>query len=210
MAATGLNFAYESRMKTQLQRLFILGFILMTGCKANSNPGPGADSSNAAKPVTEKPVGSMVVAAVDFVSGAAIPQKYSCEGENISPQLTWDILPTGAKSLALVCEDPDAPRGKFIHWVIYNIPPTEKGLGMNVTNATSFPNGTMQGLNGAGKVGYTGPCPPPGKPHRYFFHLFALNTVLDYAANMDHDKLLTAMQGHIIAEAETMGTYERK
>jgi Raf kinase inhibitor-like YbhB/YbcL family protein len=143
-----------------------------------------------------------------FQDGQPVPQKYSCEGQNISPAVSWGKI-RDAKSYAMVVEDPDAPSGMFVHWVIYNIPATEHGLAENIPTEATLPNGTVQGLNGAHKVGYTGPCPPGGKPHRYFFKVFALDQTLNLTGDVDHDRLLSAIPGHIVAQGQTIGTYQR-
>ena len=151
---------------------------------------------------------TLTVTSSAFQNGQPIPKKYSCDGDNISPAVSWSTV-NNAKSYALTVEDPDAPSGMFIHWVIYNIPPSEHGLAEHIPTDATLPNGTIQGLNGAKKVGYTGPCPPPGKPHRYFFKLFALDRTLTLNGDVDHDKLLSAIQGHVVAQGQVMGTYQR-
>ncbi len=152
----------------------------------------------------------ITVSSSAFTNGSPIPQRYSCQGDNISPGLAWGAPPSGTQSFALVCEDPDAPSGLFVHWVLYNIPSTERGLAENIPTKDSLTNGTHQGKNGANKTGYTGPCPPPGKPHRYYFKVFALDEKLTLTGDVDHDKLMSAIQGHVLGEGEVMGTYQRQ
>ncbi|HOV33498.1 MAG TPA: YbhB/YbcL family Raf kinase inhibitor-like protein [Candidatus Hydrogenedens sp.] len=144
-----------------------------------------------------------------FKSGSPIPKKYTGDGPDISPPLNWDGIPDGTKSLALISDDPDAPVGTWVHWVIFNIPPTEKGLPEGVPKQNTLANGARQGTSDFRKVGYNGPAPPPGKPHRYYFKLYALNTMLDLPAGAKKSDLLKAMEGHILAQAEYMGTYQR-
>ncbi|MHC1782771.1 MAG: YbhB/YbcL family Raf kinase inhibitor-like protein [Anaerolineaceae bacterium] len=144
-----------------------------------------------------------------FQNGAVIPQKYSCDGENLSPVLQWSGLPEGAKSLALIADDPDAPIGTFTHWVVYNM----------TTDLTGIPEGTpktgevvglgTQGSNSYGRVGYDGPCPPRGQSHRYFFKLYALDLPTDLPAGLESAGLQRAMQGHILAQGQWMGTFKR-
>lgn len=151
---------------------------------------------------------SLTVTSAAFKQGAPIPTRYSCDGENISPALTWSAGPSGTKSFALVCEDPDAPSGMFVHWVMYNIPATERGVAENIEKNELLPNGTREGKNGAGQTGYTGPCPPPGKTHRYFFRVFALDTEMNLSGDVNRDLLMSAIQPHIIGQGASMGTFQ--
>jgi len=145
-----------------------------------------------------------------FEAGQPIPQQYTCQGENSSPPLQWEKGPDGTASYALIMDDPDAPAGTWIHWLAWNIKDTEL-----VTNQSqqalveTAVGGMTQGQNSWKKPGYGGPCPPPGKPHRYFFRLYALDTTLDLTGNATRDDLEREMDGHILAEGELMGTYER-
>ncbi len=144
-----------------------------------------------------------------FSQGRAIPAKYTCDGKDVSPPLTWTETPPGTKSLALIADDPDAPMGTWVHWVIYNLPPATRQLPEEFPTDGPLPDGTIQGKTDFGRTGYGGPCPPSGT-HRYFFHLFALDTVLSLPPASTAKQLKAAMQGHILAEAELMGTYRRK
>ncbi len=146
-----------------------------------------------------------------FPPNGEIPVVYTCDGEGISPPLEWTGIPEGTKSLVLIVEDPDAPdpaapRMVWIHWVLYDIPPSAHGLPEAVT-PSNLPEGTRQGLNSWKNTGYGGPCPPIGR-HRYFFRLYALNTVLPDLGAPTKARLEQAMEGHIIAKAVMMGTYE--
>ncbi len=147
-----------------------------------------------------------------FPPNGEIPVIYTCDGKDISPPLEWTGIPPGTKSLVLIVEDPDAPdprapRMVWTHWVLYDIPPTTHGLPEGVS-PDELPEGTRQGLNDWKRTGYGGPCPPIGR-HRYFFRLFALDTVLPDLGTPTKAKLEQAMKGHIIARAVLMGTYER-
>lgn len=153
--------------------------------------------------------GKMKLKSAGFLEGADIPKLYSCEGEDLSPELEWSGPPAGAKSFALVCDDPDAPAGTWVHWVIYNIPGNSSSLPRGVAKKARLENGALQGLNSWPKTGYNGPCPPPGKPHRYFFRLYALDSKLDLKENATEEELLKAVKGRILAEAELMGRYKR-
>ena len=143
-----------------------------------------------------------------FDEGGMIPKKYTCDAENVSPPLAWSGAPSGTKSFALICDDPDAPAGTWVHWVVYNIPAGEKGLNEAVPQNKKLENGTMQGISDFGKPGYGGPC-PPGGTHRYFFKLYALDIALKIQSDFTKDSLLDAMKGHLLAEGQLMGKYTR-
>lgn len=143
-----------------------------------------------------------------FAHEAPIPVKYSCDGENISPPLAWSDPPEGTMSFALINDDPDAPVGTWIHWVLYNIPGNTRALGEAIPAQAELADRSLHGENSWGRFDYGGPCPPSGT-HRYFFKLYALDTILDLGAGADKEILLATMEGHILAEAELMGTYER-
>ena len=143
-----------------------------------------------------------------FAGGQSIPAKYSCIGRNISPDLAWANAPAGTKSFALIVDDPDAPMGTWVHWVVFNIPAATSNLPEAARAGAQLADGSLQGKNSSGKLGYDGPCPPSGT-HRYFFKLYALDTALDLASGSSKDQLLKAMQGHILAQGELMGTFSK-
>ncbi len=144
-----------------------------------------------------------------FQPESAIPKRFTCEGEDISPELLWSDAPPETKTFALVIHDPDAPRaGGFTHWVLYNIPASSNGLPENVKHGDDLPGGGMQGVNDAGKQGYMGPCPPSGR-HRYFVRLYALDAELMIPRGATHNELAAAMRGHELGRAELMGTYQK-
>jgi Raf kinase inhibitor-like YbhB/YbcL family protein len=145
-----------------------------------------------------------------FTEGNPIPIEYTCDGSDISPDLKWGSVPANTKSLALVCDDPDAPSGTFVHWVIYGIPTGETQLPKSAPAAASLSNGAKQGKNGFGRIGYGGPCPPRGTPHRYFFRISALDTTIDEPPGASRAQIDRAMKGHVLAEGHLMGTYKRK
>jgi Raf kinase inhibitor-like YbhB/YbcL family protein len=145
-----------------------------------------------------------------FTQGSAIPSVYTCEGEDISPPLVWSGGPVERRSLALVCDDPDAPRGTWDHWVLYNLPGQAAELAQGVPKVPELPSGARHGRNSWGKLGYGGPCPPPGKPHRYFFRLYALDIVLNLPPGASKTELERAMTDHILGQGTLMGTYQRQ
>lgn len=145
-----------------------------------------------------------------FGEGQPIPAKHTCDAENISPALSWDKAPDAARSLALICDDPDAPAGTWVHWVLYDLPATTRGLPEGAGGDTTGPGGAVQGRNDFGKTGYGGPCPPGGGPHRYFFKLYALDRMLNLKPGGTRRDVENAMKGHILAEGKLMGTYRRK
>ncbi len=144
-----------------------------------------------------------------FDSGGMIPVKYTCDGEDISPALKWNNAPAGTKTFALIADDPDAPRGTWVHWVIYNIPGNQHQLKEGIPALRKLTDGTLQGTNDFGKIGYGGPCPPNGV-HRYYFKLYALDTVLAVNAGISKAELLKKIEGHILAKTELMGRYMRQ
>jgi hypothetical protein len=144
-----------------------------------------------------------------FQDGGLIPAKYTCDGADVSPPLQWDNVPQGAKSIALICDDPDAPMGTFVHWVIFGLPAETRQLAEKVAADKTLPSGARQGTSGFGRVGYGGPCPPSGT-HRYFFKIYALDTTLDLPAGARKSDLLKVMQGHILGQGQLIGKYKRR
>ncbi|MEK6675701.1 MAG: YbhB/YbcL family Raf kinase inhibitor-like protein [Planctomycetota bacterium] len=153
------------------------------------------------------------VTSAAFTNGAVIPTRFTGDGEDVSPPLQWTGIPTNAKELALIVDDPDAPTANpWVHWVIYKIPATEIGLPENVAKTTALlqPVGTVQGRNSWGTTGYRGPAPPRGGGvHHYHFKLYALDKALPVGAGMDKNQLLNAISGHVLAQGELVGTYQR-
>ena len=152
---------------------------------------------------------SMELKSQAFQAGSTIPAKYTCDGEDISPPLNWSDPPAGTKSLALISDDPDAPVGTWVHWVLWNIPASARALEENLPKTASLPNGAKQGTTDFRRVGYGGPCPPSGT-HRYFFKLYALGTALNLPSSTTKKDLEKAVQGHILAQAELIGKYQRR
>ena len=151
---------------------------------------------------------SLTLSSPSFKAYGPIDARYTCEGEDISPALSWSGVPEDAQGLALILDDPDAPRGGWVHWVLYNLPPTTTGL-PEACKADDLPEGTLEGLNDWRRIGYGGPCPPKGR-HRYFFTLYALDCVLPDFKRPTKGQLERAMDGHVLGKAELMGTYVKR
>ncbi|MDI3544780.1 MAG: hypothetical protein PWP68_197 [Rikenellaceae bacterium] len=178
-------------MKIHLLLLITLTFFTSIQCKNKTNM-----SAN------------IIVKSNSFSDGGMIPAKYTCDGANISPQLSWDNAPKGTKSFVLICEDPDAPMGTFTHWILYDIPADVHELSENLPKDKILPNGAKQGIADFKKIGYGGPCPPNGT-HRYYFKLYALDTLLNLEPGLKKEDILKAMNGHILAQGQIMGKYAR-
>jgi Raf kinase inhibitor-like YbhB/YbcL family protein len=183
-----------------------MGFCLaaaLSGCLVAASC---ADNTKTAK----EPAMNIQITSTAFADGQPIPEKYTCAGSDISPPLQWTNVPAGTKSFALIADDPDAPMGTWVHWVIYNLAPAITGLPGNTPQSPELPNGAKQGINDFRQIGYGGPCPPPGKPHRYFFKIYALDTTLDLKSGATKRDLLKAMNGHALAEGQLMGLCQRQ
>lgn len=148
------------------------------------------------------------VTSTAFEEGGMIPSKYTCDGEDISPPLSWSGVPEGTKSIALISDDPDAPMGTWVHWVAFNLPPETRELIEDISHGEMLEVGGKQGKTDFGKVGYGGPCPPSGT-HRYYFKIYALDSMINSEAGITKADLLEAMKGHILAQGQLMGKYKR-
>jgi Raf kinase inhibitor-like YbhB/YbcL family protein len=144
-----------------------------------------------------------------FREGETIPKTYTGDGKDVSPPLRWSDPPQGTNGFALICDDPDAPRGTWVHWVLFNLPGDRRELAECLPAQEVLDGGARQGKNDFGKIGYGGPAPPRGKPHRYFFKLYALDTLLDLAPGATKDQVVAAMNGHVLAEGQLMARYGR-
>ena len=144
-----------------------------------------------------------------FSEGQTIPAKYTCDGADSSPPLQWSGAPPGTKSFAIICDDPDAPMGRWVHWVLYGLPASTLALPEKLPTSDTLPDGAKQGVTDFKRTGYGGPCPPPGKPHRYVFKLYALDTEPALKSRATRPDLLKAMHGHVLAEATLVGLYQR-
>lgn len=166
-------------------------------------------SKTAYADVNDKEVAmTLKVTSPAFTNGGAIPTVYSCDSDDISPQIDWTAGPEGTKSYVLICHDPDAPVGDWVHWVMYNIPADVTNIPQNVPSEDVLENGAVHGKNSWGNHEYGGPC-PPGGTHRYFFKIFALDTLPDEEPGMTRKEVENAMEDHILAQGELMGTYAR-
>jgi Raf kinase inhibitor-like YbhB/YbcL family protein len=181
----------------------ILGFaVALFGCLLTASCG----DNKSGKETTM----SIQMTSAAFADGQPIPAKYTCDGKDISPPLQWTNAPANTKSFALIADDPDAPVGTWVHWVAYDLPAGTRALPENVAKTQNITGNAKQGMNDFRRPGYGGPCPPPGKPHRYFFKIYALDTVLGLQPGATEKDLHKAMEGHVLAEGQLMGTYQRK
>jgi Raf kinase inhibitor-like YbhB/YbcL family protein len=152
---------------------------------------------------------AMKLQSTAFNDNSVIPSQYTCAGSDNSPPLTWTGAPVRTKAFALILEDPDAPRGTFVHWVVYNISSNTTELPENALKSPNTAQNVKQGLNGAGQAGYRGPCPPPGAPHHYHFRLFALDSPLELKSGATAGDLRQAMKGHVVGSTELVGIFGR-
>ena len=152
---------------------------------------------------------SLELKSPDFTASGNIPKQFTCEGANISPALKWNAPPAATQSFVLIADDPDAPVGTWVHWVVFDLPANLRALPQNFPKNEQLADGSRQGRNDFGKIGYGGPCPPPGKPHRYFFKLYALDAKLNLMPGATKKDVERAMQGHILAQGEYIGRFSR-
>ena len=161
------------------------------------------------KPEEEVEMAKLELKSDAFEQGETIPKKYTCDGNDISPRLSWGQPPEGTRELVLICDDPDAPVGTWDHWVLYGLAPDTVGLPEGVPTTKEIERGGLQGKNSWGNIGYGGPCPPRGPAHRYFFRLYAIDKTLDLKPGATKKDVLKAIEGHILAQGELMGKYAR-
>jgi len=152
---------------------------------------------------------SFTLSSTAFPPGGDIPSQYTCSGADVSPALSWNDPPAGTQSFALIADDPDAPVGTWVHWVAYDLPASARQLPEAVPKTEAIAGGGVQGQNDFRKTGYGGPCPPPGKPHRYYFKLYALDSKLSLKPGATKKVVEAAMEGHILVQAEVMGRFQR-
>jgi len=187
---------------TQKHHIVLLFALALAGC-SNRSTQP-VNNGNA----TPKEEMKMKISSAAFQNGGPIPSKYTCDGANVSPPLQWSGLPQNAKTVVLICDDPDAPAKTWVHWVVYDLPANVTTLPEAVPAVERPPVGGKQGKNDFGKTGYGGPC-PPGGTHRYFFKLYAIDTETSLEPATSKDQVLKAIEGHILAQGEFIGTYKR-
>jgi Raf kinase inhibitor-like YbhB/YbcL family protein len=203
------------RVKVTISAAAVLALSVFFSCADEKQSGKDPSSGRAATMQGDKPM-TIQITSTAFTEGQAIPRKYTGEGADLSPPLTWSGVPEGTKELVLICDDPDAPTAEpWVHWVIYKIPAGANGLKEGIPRKTRLldPPAALQGKNswpGSNNIGYRGPMPPPGHgTHRYYFKLYALEAKLSVEAGMDKKSLLQDIQGHVLAEGQLMGTYAR-
>ena len=182
--------------------------LLMAAC-GGGNGTPTETPSVTETPVEEEGVMAFAIRSDAFDADQPIPTRFTCDGDDVSPALSWSDVPDGTQSLALIMDDPDAPRGVFTHWVLFNLPAGARSLPEGVAKTERPESGGFQGRNDFGDIGYGGPCPPPGGPHRYRFFLYALDGLIDLGAGASKQQVLDAVEGHVLAEAQLVGSYQR-
>src|SRR5262249_3509888 len=192
-------------MKIRLMNFaeILLSIVLTTSCST------GNQASIEQKTEQKKIPESIHLSSGAFPDGSAIPAEYTCDGKNISPSLKWTDVPGGTKSLVLICDDPDAPSGTWTHWVLFDIPANVSELPEGISATEQVLEKAKHGINDFNKVGYGGPCPPPGNAHHYHFKLYALDGELNLNPRAAKDRVMSAMKGHILAEGQLIGTYKK-
>jgi Raf kinase inhibitor-like YbhB/YbcL family protein len=193
-----------------LAAIIIIVVVFAGGCisSAPSSPASPEPSQPADPGASSTPPGAFSIRAASLVSGSVLPDVYTCKGASESPEVSWDGVPAGTKSLALILDDPDAPGGRFTHWLVFNIPPDSRGLPRAQPNAKVLANGAQQGEHSGGSRGYYPPCPPIGSSHRYVFRLYAVDMDITQPT-ADRDSIDWALTGHTIAQTEFTTTFKR-
>jgi len=191
-----LELGYRTISGGPLALMVLAPLCLCPGCSQPSNDPPARGPS-------------IELASTAFQAGATIPKKHTGDGGDKSPPLQWSEPPKATKRLALICDDPDAPVGTWVHWVLFNLPAETRQLEEGLPTTETLGNGAKQGKNDFGKIGYGGPAPPKGKPHRYFFKVYALDKAVDLSPGATKSQLVKAMKGHILAEGQLVGKYGR-
>lgn len=186
--------------------LFVPGLVLLLHAAACGGTQPNADLDQ------EDPAMAFSLTSPAFEAGGSIPARHTCDDRDLSPELSWTEPPAGTRSLALISDDPDAPVGNWVHWVLYDLGPDARSLpeGLPTDGELQEPVAATQGTNDFGRPGYGGPCPPPGAPHRYFFRLYALDARLELGPGATKKDVEQAMQGHVLGQTELMGRYARQ
>jgi hypothetical protein len=194
------------------RRLFVpialsLGLLLVGGCALI--PSPSATTAPSEMTGEGVALATLELTSEAFGPQEAIPQRFTCDGEDISPPLSWSAPPDATRSFVLIMDDPDAPMGTWVHWVLFNVPSDERALPENVPAEEQLSDGSLHGKNSWGRSDYGGPCPPSGSTHRYVFKLYALDTQLDLEAGATKKQVLDAIDGHVLGYGELVGTYSR-
>jgi Raf kinase inhibitor-like YbhB/YbcL family protein len=191
-----------------LMLLVTVGMVL-GACQAQDEPATEEMTADTAVAMMGDSAMAITITSTAFDEGGMIPKRFTCDDADVSPALSWTGVPDTAKSLVLICDDPDAPRKTWVHWVIYNMPPGVDSLSEAVPKDTVLANGGVQGTTDFGRIGYGGPC-PPGGTHRYYFKLYALDTMLELSGKVTKLTVVEAMEGHVLAEGVLMGRYARQ
>ncbi len=186
----------------------VLFLLLVAGLAACTGVSLGVQTSAPDVPQEEAVTMAFTLTSSAFAEGSSIPARYTCQGEDISPPLAWQGAPDETQSFALIMDDPDAPGRTWVHWVVYNLPPNVHALPEGIAADAALPGEAVHGRNSWGRNDYGGPCPPSGT-HRYFFKLYALDSTLDLPPGAGKEEVLRAMEGHIVAQAQLMGTYRK-
>ena len=186
----------------------ILPFLVMLLLASSLACSLPANKSAGSPAMKEDCLMSLKLNSQAFDDGGLIPVKYTCDGEDISPSLSWSELSDGTRSLALIMDDPDAPAGTWVHWILYDLPPSSDGVDENMARSRDVPGGGSQGSNSWNRLGYGGPCPPSGT-HRYIIRLYALDSVLALGPGAEKAKLVQAMEGHVLDRGQLLGLYSR-
>jgi Raf kinase inhibitor-like YbhB/YbcL family protein len=195
-------FKYSLRIRTaQIPAIWLMVALAATGCTFFVGIANQADGGAAM---------AFSLQSSAFKQGTEIPRKFTCQGSDVSPALAWTGAPAGTKSFVLIADDPDAPAGTWVHWVLYELPAGTTQLAENAPKTERLPAGGVQGTNDFKHIGYGGPCPPAGKAHRYFFKLYALDATVNLKPGVRKGEVELAMKGHILGQAELMGTYKRQ
>ncbi|MGH9825684.1 MAG: YbhB/YbcL family Raf kinase inhibitor-like protein [Blastocatellia bacterium] len=198
---------YPQLNSLRLFLLFLLPIVaLVQSC--SGSPSSTANSTESKRASSGK-ISAVTLTSRAFQPNMDIPSDYTCDGADQSPDLEWAGLPTGTKSVAVICEDPDAPGGTFTHWVVFDIPASEAGLSKSSPKTATMPNSARQGKNDFGAVGYGGPCPPRGSRHRYFFRIYALDTMLDHPSGSSRSEIESAIKSHAVGEGSLACSYSR-
>lgn len=189
-------------MRCRMIWIWVVFALLLAGCRSSTH-------LPIVPTVGESEIAMLTVTSSAFREGETIPKKFTCDAEDTSPDLMWSGAPSGTKSLALITDDPDAPAGTWVHWVLFNLPADRTGLPVGVAKTSTVSGIGIQGKNSSGTTGYSGPCPPAGKPHRYFFKVYALDSSLDLKPGVNKAEVEKAMKGHILAQGQLIGKYGR-
>jgi Raf kinase inhibitor-like YbhB/YbcL family protein len=193
-------------LKTSNSKLIIV--FLLTIVRLLTQPSTAADREVTTQDAIKQATDSLRLTSSSFEADAAIPAKYTCDGEDVAPALSWTDPPAATKGFALVMDDPDAPNKTVVHWVIYDMPASTRKLPEAVPKEAKLPDGSLQGQNTHGKTGYSGPCPPPGVVHHYFFKLYALDKSTGLKPGATKGQLEAAIKGRILAKAQLIGRFE--